>query len=156
MDHQQLQTYLQKHTVLTLATTGPAGVWAAALYYVNKGATFYFLSAPHTRHSQNVAQNPQIAATIQENYSNWEEIKGVQLEGTCTLVPAEKREQVINLYAQKFPIIGDSTPPQIAKALDKINWYQIRPKTLYFINNSKGLGHREQVDLAAFDGAVPD
>lgn len=143
-----LLTYLQTHTVLSLATHGSAGVWAAAVFYVNDDITLYFLSAPHTRHSQNIAQNPQVAATIQENYSNWTDIKGIQLEGPCHLLAGTERDHAITLYAQKFPIIGGDAPPQIAKALDKIGWYKINPSRLYFIDNSKGLGHREEVTIA--------
>lgn len=145
MPNDRYLSYLEKHTVMSLATFGTKGVWSAALYYVNEKSTLYFLSAPHTRHSQNIAANPQVAVTIQENYTNWEEIKGIQLEGLCTLVLEQEHQAIIDLYAQKFPIIGDDAPPQIAKALNKIGWYQIVPTRLYFIDNSKGLGHRELI-----------
>ena len=143
----QVLTYLKNHNVVTLATNGAQGVWATAVFYVTEGYTLYFLSAPHTRHSKNIAQQPQVAATIQENYATWEEIKGIQLEGKCVEVAAEHRQKVIDLYAQKFPIIGKDAPPQITKALDKINWYQLIPERLFYIDNSKGLGHRVEVEI---------
>ncbi|MEM7331635.1 MAG: pyridoxamine 5'-phosphate oxidase family protein [Chloroflexota bacterium] len=146
MDKQVL-TYLQNHSVLSLATYGDAGVWSTAVFYVNDDHTLYFLSAPHTRHSQDIAQNPKVAVTIQENYTKWEQIKGIQLEGECTLIPQEQTESIIELYAKKFPIIGPDAPPQIANALDKIGWYQIIPQRLYFIDNSKGLGHRTEIAI---------
>ncbi len=139
--------YLEAHNVLSLATYGDEGVWSTAVYYVNDGYNLYFLSAPHTRHSKSIATNPQVAATIQKNYSNWEEIKGIQLEGQCIRIPQEESQVIIDLYAQKFPIIGPEAPPQIANALDKIGWYQITPTRLYFIDNSKGLGHRIEIAL---------
>lgn len=137
--------YLQSHTVVTLATKTKADIWAAAVYYVNDGYTLYFLSAPHTRHCQHIAQNPLVAATIQENYQKWTEIKGIQLQGVCSPIKGAERDQAIQLYAQKFPIIGEDAPSQITQALDKIGWFKIVPTELYFIDNSKGLGHREQI-----------
>ena len=47
--------YLNSHHVLTLATHGPEGVWAAAVFYTNDGFRLYFLSAGHTRRARNMA-----------------------------------------------------------------------------------------------------
>ena len=74
--------YLAGHHVMTLATYGPEGLWAAAVFYANDGFQLYFLSAGHTRHARNMAASPQAAATIQEDYADWAAIKGIQLEGT--------------------------------------------------------------------------
>lgn len=35
--HKNMSTYLQTHNVMTLATTGPEDLWAAAVFYVNDG-----------------------------------------------------------------------------------------------------------------------
>ncbi|APR05899.1 hypothetical protein [Thauera chlorobenzoica] len=40
---QEPLTYLQRHHVMTLATHGAGGPWAAAVFYVNDGADLYFL-----------------------------------------------------------------------------------------------------------------
>ncbi|MGD8806327.1 MAG: pyridoxamine 5'-phosphate oxidase family protein, partial [Chloroflexota bacterium] len=67
----QALTYLDQHTVMSLATYGRQGLWAAAVFYANDGFDLYFLSAGHTRHGQNLSDNPRAAATIQENYTDW-------------------------------------------------------------------------------------
>ncbi|MEM7348148.1 MAG: pyridoxamine 5'-phosphate oxidase family protein [Chloroflexota bacterium] len=139
--------YLHNHNVMTLATHGVEGPWGAAVFYSNEGFTLYFLSAPHTRHSQNIAQNPAVAITIQEDYKAWAEIKGIQLEGQAHLLEGKEREQAIERYSHKFPIIGPDAPPQIAKAMNKIGWYKVVPTRLYFIDNSLGLGHRDEIQL---------
>lgn len=144
---QQVLTYLAAHNVVTLATQGTAGLWATAVFYVNDQFALYFLSAPHTRHSRNIAETGWVAATIQAEYSAWEAIRGIQLEGRCVLLGGEERETAVALYATKFPIIGDHAPPQIAQALDKIGWYKLIPIRLYFIDNSLGLGHREELRM---------
>lgn len=139
--------YLQNHNVMTLATTGPEGLWAAAVFYVNDGFTLYFLSAPTTRHSRNIAAQPAVAVTIQEDYEDWPEIKGIQLEGQVYPLEAPERATVIARYGAKFPVVGNlaKAPPEITRAMSKIAWYKVVPERLYFIDNSLGLGHRDEV-----------
>ena len=60
--------YLAGHNVMTLATHGPEGPWAAAVFYVSDGFDLYFISSPGSRHSRNVAAQAAAAATVQEDY----------------------------------------------------------------------------------------
>ncbi len=145
---QNALNYLQAHQVMTLATIGEDGVWAAAVFYVHRGFSLYFLSAGHTRHAQNIAMQPHIAATIQEDYKDWPKIQGIQLEGVVTQLEDEARAQCIALYQAKYPFLaGDD--PQIKTAVSKVNWYCLQPTHLYFIDNCKGLGHRDEIMLTS-------
>ena len=141
--------YLENHNVMTLATNGPEGLWAAAVFYVNKDFKLYFLSAPATRHSQNIAAQPGVAVTIQEDYQDWREIKGIQLEGKAYQIDGAERTKAIARYGRKFPIIGNLShaPAEIVQAMSKIGWYKVIPERLYLIDNSLGLGHRDQVPV---------
>jgi uncharacterized protein YhbP (UPF0306 family) len=136
--------YLQNHHVLALATQGPEGLWAAAVFYVNDGFDFFFLSAGHTRHGRNLAANPAVAATIQEDLGSWEAIKGVQMAGEVVQLHGKARLAAISLYMQKYLFL-QKAPPPIEAALQKVNWYHLRPDSLYLIDNSKGFGHRDQI-----------
>lgn len=135
--------YLAAHNVLTLATSGEQGVWAAAVFYINDGFTLSFLSASHTRHAQNIAHSPFVAGTIQEDYDNWQAIKGVQLEGSVELLESVSRETTIEKYLKKYPYVGST--PQLRSAMQRVNWYRLAPLRLYFIDNSLGLGHRDLI-----------
>jgi uncharacterized protein len=143
---QQALAYLAEHRVMTLATTGPAGLWAAAVFYVNDGFTLYFLSAGHTRHAENIASHPRTAVTIQENYADWQHIQGIQLEGLVTLLTGLARTEASTRYQTKFPFLAQAAPP-LQKALQKVNWYQLTPDRFYFIDNTKGFGHRDEILL---------
>lgn len=99
MSDDAAREYLAGHNVMTLATHGPMGLWAAAVFYVNDGWQLYFLSAGHTRHATNLAASPRVAATIQEDYADWEAIKGIQLEGTVRLLEGGARALTIVHYA---------------------------------------------------------
>jgi uncharacterized protein len=138
--------YLASHQVMTLATDGPLGLWAAAVFYVNQAFDLYFLSAGRTRHAQNLAARPWTAATIQEDYDDWPAIKGIQLEGDVQRLQGDERQAAITLYQARYPFVAGADP-QIAAALLKVNWYRLRPVRLYLIDNSLGLGHRDEIAL---------
>lgn len=138
--------YLATHQVATLATNGPEGLWAAAVFYVNDGFDLIFLSAGHTRHARNVTAVPHVAATIQEDYREWQQIKGIQLEGQVSLLTNVSRETSIARYLQKYPFLAKADAI-MKDALAKVNWYCLQPERLYFIDNSLGLGHRDEVAL---------
>lgn len=146
---ERVQSYLREHYVMTLATHGAEGVWAAAVFYANDGYAIYFLSSATSRHGRNLAGNPQASAAIHEDYADWREIKGVQMEGMVTLLAGEEAEQAHVLYGTKFPIVGNigQAPAAIAAALAKVRWYRLVPERLYFIDNSAGFGHRDEIDL---------
>lgn len=136
--------YLHSHHVMSLATQGQAGVWAAAVFYAAEHFELTFLSDPQTRHAQNIASHPRAAATIQENYVDWTKIKGIQLEGPVQLLHGAAREQAIAAYLNRFQFLADA-PRAIQEALDNVAWYRIIPDRLYFLDNSRGFGHRDRV-----------
>lgn len=146
---QPVLDYLHRHNVLTLATHGPAGLWAAAVFYVNDGFTFYFLSSPDSRHGQNMAAQPHVAGTVQADTGEWAEIKGVQLEGEVTRLEGAARLAAIRRYGAKFPIVGnlEHAPAAIVAAFNKVAWYRLTPSRLYFVDNSRGFGHRDEIPL---------
>jgi uncharacterized protein len=139
--------YLARHNVLTLATAGPAGPWAAAVFYVNEGLRLYFLSSPRSRHAENLAADPRVAGAVHEDYRDWPEIRGVQLEGRAALVPDADVERVRGLYAAKFPVVADiaRAPPAVAAAFAGVRWYELAPARLLFIDNAAGFGKRRQL-----------
>ncbi|MFL7840225.1 MAG: pyridoxamine 5'-phosphate oxidase family protein [Candidatus Promineifilaceae bacterium] len=139
--------YLVQHQVMTLAVRSGDSVWAAAVFYVNLEFSLFFLSARHTRHGQYLAANPWAAATIQEDYKDWQQIKGIQLEGPVQLLSGADQKMAIQVYGEKYPFIGKAKG-MLATALKKVDWYRLTPSRLYYIDNSRGLGHREEVLLA--------
>ncbi len=139
--------YLREHHVMTLATHGAGGPWAAAVFYVNDGFDLYFLSASSTRHGGDIAAHARVAATIQEDYADWAAIRGIQLEGIAHELRGDDAERARRLYGEKFPVVGRlaGAPAAIVAALAKIRWYRITPERLYFVDNSVRFGHRDQL-----------
>lgn len=131
---------------MTLATNGPDGLWAAAVFYASEDFDLYFLSAGHTRHARNIRTTPRVAATIQEDYADWSAIQGIQLAGVVELLSGSERLKAIDLYQVKFAFLAQ-VPTAIQAAFKKVNWYRLRPYQLYFVDNSRGFGHRDEITL---------
>jgi uncharacterized protein YhbP (UPF0306 family) len=137
--------YLAAHSVMTLATQGAEGPWAAAVFYASEGGSLVFLSSPASRHCRNLALDARCAATIQEDCSDWAQIKGIQLEGRVLELQGEEKESAQRLYAAKFPVaVPADAPPAVREALAKVRWYRLLPERIHFIDNSKGFGRREE------------
>jgi uncharacterized protein len=137
-------TYLQRHHVMSLATGGPHGLWAAAVFYANDGFELIFLSAAHSRHAQNMAAQPRVAATIQEDYDDWHAIKGIQLEGVVRLLAGEEKKQAVALYQERHAFLA-TAPAPVRLALRGVHWYRLTPDLLYFVDNERGFGHRDEI-----------
>jgi hypothetical protein len=149
--------YLRAHHVMTLATHDRAGPWAAAVFYASEGFTLYFLSSPASRHCRELEASPAAAATIQEDYADWPQIKGVQLEGAVRALRGSEADRARRLYGEKFPVIRRlaGAPAAIAAALNKVRWYELEPARLYFVDNSAGFGHRDEVALGQLPPVSP-
>ena len=141
--------FLGEHHVMTLATHGADGPWAAAVFYAHDGLSLYFLSAPNTRHAQNLAADPRVAATIQRDYDDWPGIRGLQLAGPVSEVAPADDARVRALYQSRYPLIGGGAgvPRAIMEALNKIRWYEFAPDDIHLIDNTLGFAHREHLPL---------
>lgn len=141
--------YLAEHHVMTLATQGKSGPWAAAVFYVNEGFTLFFVSSPRTRHGENLAADRRAAATVQEDQAEWTEIRGVQLEGTVRQLESDEADQARARFGAKFAVVDPTSkaPAAIAAALAKGRWYELVPDHLHFVDNAVAFGHRDEIPL---------
>ena len=59
----------------------------------------------------------------------------------------EEKSRAQQLYGERFPFVKPgSAPTDIVLALARVRWYHLRMARLYFIDNRRGLGKREQFD----------
>ena len=112
----QILDYLRSHNTMTLATCAGDAPWAATVFLASDDLQLYFFSAPDSRHCQNLAANSRVAVTIQEDYKDWREIKGIQLEGQVALVDGVlEKAKAMAVYARKYPdVIKLFTDPDAA------------------------------------------
>ena len=147
---QEIRKYIETHNTMTLATSMGDVPWAATVFYASDDLKLYFFSAPDSRHSQNLAANPRVGVTIQEDYHDWREIKGIQLEGTVKIVDSlSQKAKAMVVYARKYPeVIKLFTNPASGafyQAFLKVKFYCVTPQKLFFINNEKGFGKRQEL-----------
>jgi hypothetical protein len=148
----QILDYLQTHNTMTLATCAADVPWAATVFYASDGLTLYFFSVPQSRHCQNLAANPRVAVTIQEDYKDWRQIKGIQLEGKGLLVDSViEKAKAMAVYARKYPeVIRLFTTPGngvFYQAFLRVKFYCIEAEKIFYIDNEQGFGKRRELEL---------
>ena len=152
---QELLEYLQEHYVMTIASCHENVPWAAAVFYASDDFVLYFLSNPNSRHGTNLAGNSQVSAAIHEDYRDWREIRGIQLEGKAERLSSIKQHaQFWKVYEKKFPFVKKFFQPgslrqMLSAKVAGIRLYRIVPGQVYYIDNSKGFGHREMLNLTS-------
>ena len=154
---QSLLAYLQTHNVMTIASCDQNIPWAAAVFYASDEFDLYFFSNPKSRHGVNMAANAVVSAAIHEDYHDWRAIRGIQLEGWAERLRSLKLQaRFWEVYLKKFPFVKQFFPAgqqagglrdMLQAKLTGIRLYRIVPHTVYYIDNSRGFGHREMLDL---------
>ena len=162
--------YLREHNTMTIATAKGEAPWAAAVFYASDGFTLYFLSDPESRHSKDIAANPTVAVTINEDYHDWRKIRGIQMEGKAELVVNEdEMAKAVAAYVNKYSFTAaylklmSSSFPQIVGYLDKLlgrlplvpslpttftaRFYKLTPTRVRFIDNEKSFAHHKEFIL---------
>lgn len=142
---ERIKSYLESHHVLTLATVDEGGAWAASLFYASDDAlNLYVLSDPATRHGRAIVHDARVAATVHGETREWMAIQGIQLRGTAGEV--KEAEEVFARYTEKFPFAAALIPVG-----GPHRFYQITPRWIRLIDNSQGLGFKEEVSLGSSD-----
>ena len=134
---------------MTIATCRANLPWAAAVFYASEDFVLYFLSNPKSRHGSNIAENSQVSAAIHEDYHDWRKIRGIQMEGRAERLGSIRQQaEFWRIYEKKFPFVKEflqagSLRTMLSTNITGIRLYRIIPTQVYFIDNSKGFGHRE-------------
>ncbi len=127
---------------MTLATTDPNGIPHAAPVYFAAGEdhVLYFFSAIDSQHSQDLAQNPQAAAAIHPLVETWQEINGLQVRGTVSVVPGGAAwESAWKVYRAKFPFVES-----LKDVVEKSTLYAFHLDWIRLVDNRRGFGYKEE------------
>jgi hypothetical protein len=143
-----------EQTTMILATARGDAAWAAPVYYVFFKSTFYFLSAPESRHIKEALKNDGASSAIHASGSSWQEIRGLQMSGS--IHPVEGRLetfQVLRAYLNRFPFTKDffkkntSMDPESFWERFGVRLYQFKPVLVYYLDNRIRFAFREEVTL---------
>lgn len=131
-----------KHSTLTLATTTASGLPQAAPLFFAAAAdgSLIFISGAESRHSLNIAANGKAAVTIYGDTWSWNEIVGMQMEGSVSAIPAgPERDAAWETYKAKFPFVVDFED-DVARS----HFYRFTPRWVRLIDNRVRFGYREE------------
>lgn len=139
--------------IMTLATASNDGAWSAPVYYLYYQSSFYFFSKPDARHIKDSQSIYTSGASIHCDSSDWNGIRGIQMEGT--VYPAGvsgKSAKAFLFYMKQFPFITQIKPGSIndissLELLFNVRWYKFVPDIVYYLDNTIRFGYRERVDL---------
>jgi hypothetical protein len=109
---------------------------------VNDELDLYFVSETKTRHALNIEENFSVGVTISEDHRDWLTIQGIQLDGTCEVLGAVQAARPLALYVKKFPFVAT-----LGAAMAKVKFFKITPRWVRFIDNTRGFGFKEEIDL---------
>jgi uncharacterized protein YhbP (UPF0306 family) len=143
---EQLLEFLQSHHILTLATTTEDHEpCATPLFYVlHGGSCLYWISSPSSAHSQNLANDREVAAAVFTSTDQWKDIRGAQLRGKVHVVSdARVRTEVLAHYGERFHL---STLLRVA--MSKSTLYKFTPTWARYLDNSHHFGYTCEFDLA--------
>jgi nitroimidazol reductase NimA-like FMN-containing flavoprotein (pyridoxamine 5'-phosphate oxidase superfamily) len=138
MEHkQQLLEYLRSKKLMTVATYSD-DVWAASVYYtVDDDFSIYFLSAPESKHVQDLHKNGSVACTIADSRQEAVDKKmGVQLKGIAVEVTGMDRLMpIMDMWHAVNPGLESilSIDTIRGKVIDSIV-YKIAPQYIKFFN----------------------
>jgi uncharacterized protein YhbP (UPF0306 family) len=153
----EILAYLAAHNVMTIASCQKNVPWAAAVFYASDELDLYFFSNPKSRHGMNIGANAAVGVAIHEDYHDWRAIRGIQIEGRAERLRSLRlQSRFWEIYLQKYPFVkqffGDEAPKRFSGTLKgklaSVRPYRVVPQAVYYIDNSKGFGHRERLELA--------
>ena len=137
-----LPTDLLALNTMTLATIGiESKPFAAAVYFsASSDLHFYFLSEKSSQHGKNLVKNPQAAVTIQSEYTHWQDIHGLQMQGLANkLETGGNWQRGWETYRRKFPFVNSLTSLVLRHHL-----FVFIPTWIRLIDNRRGFGFKHE------------
>jgi nitroimidazol reductase NimA-like FMN-containing flavoprotein (pyridoxamine 5'-phosphate oxidase superfamily) len=94
--------------VCRVATASSAGVpHVVPVCHVLDDGKLYFASETGARKIRNVRQNPHVTVTVDLYSDAWENLKGVMIQGSATIVPKARFRKIRRLLYEKYPQYPD-------------------------------------------------
>jgi hypothetical protein len=154
-DRAAIARMLEAHNTLTLATSRDGVPWSATVFYVSdEEFNLYFVSDHRTRHAQDMVDNPRVALAINADVDNWNDVRGLQIEGEAAKVAGVERAKALALYLAKFASVKalfeaprSADEQTIAQRLKNTDFWRVTPSWIRLIDNARGFGFRIELRL---------
>jgi uncharacterized protein YhbP (UPF0306 family) len=133
----EILDYVEGHGLARIAVTDGQTPSAHTVYYVSRGLHIYFSSDPHSQKIHILSANPNISLTIDEDYEDWEGIRGVQVFGRARQASRDLMAGLRADFLRKFPSIG-----RFGGIPDHHIFMDVTPEKIYFLDFTKKFGHK--------------
>lgn len=128
---QVVREYIDKTVHLSLATTKNNLPWVCEVHFAyDKHLNLYFRSLSSRRHSQEIAENPNVAGNIVKQHELQETVVGVYFEGTARQLTERKDQELALEYLKNRLKIKEEVLDE-AQEPDGHKFYQIFVKNWY-------------------------
>jgi len=154
-DRAAVRRMLEAHNTLTLATCEDGAPWAASLFFASdKNLNLFFVSDYRTRHARHVEECSTAVAAINADCARWDEVRGLQIKGSVTIVTGLDRVNALRHYLAKFHDVkalfeapASDDERTIAERLKAANMYRLAPSWIRMIDNGRRFGFKVEYDL---------
>lgn len=139
---------------MTIGTSDNLQAWTAPVYYIYIDNYFYFFSKKSSRHIRESQKNANASASIHANPQEWQDIKGIQMEGAISETDSKGGQDLaaFKQYVTRFPFVKElANIPFPSWSLDyfsdqlKVRWYKFVPEKIVYLDNSINFGFKIQL-----------
>jgi len=147
----RIESFLDAHHVMTLATVGDAGAHAASLMYARAGFTLQWTSDPQSRHSQHLERDARVTATVAPDYADFRVIRGLQIAGRARRLDGSAAEEARAALVARYAFLAELAggPPKLRAAFEQGAFYALASERVTLIDNALGFGHKVTLALRA-------
>ncbi len=148
----RIRSLLRSQTTLVLATAGEDSLpRSTPLFFIaDEGLRLYWFSSRSSLHSRNCARNTEASIAISNGARRWQQIQGVQMQGSVSIVTDRSlRNAIAHAYSARFQL-GNL----FAFAIRRSSLYCFTPSWVRYLDNSLRFGYKFELNLAA-DSLAP-
>ena len=145
--------FMDSYTTMTLACSRRDEPWAAAVFFARQGWDLIFFSSPKSRHSEIFSENPHASAAIHGDYHKWQDIKGLQLEGTVEHIKGPVAiARATGVFLKRYPFVSqffsdpETLSTGLASKMAKVALYKFRPISIRYLTNEERFGRRWRLE----------
>ena len=151
-------SFMDSSTTMTLACSLDDEPWSVPVYYARRAFDLIFFSSRESLHSQIFSQSTRAAASIFGDCNKWQDIKGLQMNGTVRLLTKlSDITRAASAYFKRHPFARDFffefnvDLTELSKKT-KVALYVFGIKSIHYLDNSYGFGTRWKIAIQ--DGRV--
>jgi uncharacterized protein YhbP (UPF0306 family) len=142
-----IRLLLRSQTTLVLATADEDSLpRSTPLFFIaDDGLRLYWFSSRSSLHSRNCARNPEVSIAISKDASRWQQIEGVQMQGSVSLITDRSlRNAIACAYSTRFQL-GNL----FAFTIRRSSLYCFTPSWVRYLDNSRRFGYKFELHLTA-------